>query len=128
MNIATIFSIILLASASVLCAALIVYLGRITKSIKDIEVELKDLTSEIKPLIASSTNLSEKLNRMSEEAGSQLNVTRNIVTKVNDRVDTILELEERIRGGFEGSVMDVIKNLSAIANGVSAFWSAYRKK
>ena len=39
-----------------------------------------------------------------------------------------IELEEKIRGGFEGSALELIRNLSAIANGVSAFWNAYRKK
>jgi hypothetical protein len=50
------------------------------------------------------------------------------VTNVKDRVDQILLLEEKIRGGFEVSALDLIKNLSAISNGVSAFWNAYKKK
>jgi uncharacterized protein YoxC len=128
MNLVSIFSVFLLASASILCIALVVYLNRITRSIKEIESEIKDLTSEIKPLIASSTNLSEKLNRISAEASNQLNVTKGIVNKFDDRVDTILELEEKVREGFSGPVLDLIKSLSAISNGVSAFWNAYKKK
>jgi uncharacterized protein YoxC len=119
---------ILLASASVLCIALVVFLSRISRTVKDIETEMKDLTLEMKPLIASATNLSEKLNQLSESADDQLMVTRNIVTKVNNRVDTILDLEEKIRRGFEGPVLDFIKGFSAIANGISAFWNAYRRK
>ncbi len=128
MSLISIFSIILLASASVLCIALVIYLNRITTSIKDIKSEIQELTSEIKPLIASSTNLSEKLNRMSQEASNQLNVTKGIVNKFDERVDTILELEEKVREGFAGPVLDLIKSLSAITNGVSAFWNAYKKK
>ena len=128
MSLISIFSIILLASASVLCIALVIYLNRITTSIKDIKSEIQDLTSKIKPLIASSTNLSEKLNRMSQEASNQLNVTKGIVNKFDERVDTILELEEKVREGFSGPVLDLIKSLSAITNGVSAFWNAYKKK
>ena len=128
MNLVPVFTIILLASASALCIALIVYLNRISRSIKFIEAELRDLSSEIKPMLTSTTELGNSLNRISEEVGRQLNVTKNIVTKVDDRVDTILELEEKIRGGFEGSVLDLLKNLSAISNGVSAFWNAYKRK
>ena len=128
MNFVSIFSIILLACASVLCIALVIYINRITKSIKDIESEVQDLSSEIKPLIASTTNLSEKLNQISGEAGEQLNITKGIVNKFNDRVDTILDLEEKVRDGFAGPVLDLIKNLSAISNGVNAFWNAYKKK
>jgi len=128
MDLVSIFSIILLASASVLCIALVIYLNKITSSIKDIKSEIQDLTSEIKPLIASSTNLSEKLNHISAEASNQLNITKGIVNKFDERVDTILELEEKVREGFSGPVLDLIKSFSAIANGVSAFWNAYKKK
>ncbi len=128
MNLVPVFTIILLASAAALCISLIVYLNRISRSIKFIEAEVRDLSSDIKPLLSSATELSNNLNRLSDEAGRQLNVTRNIVDKVEDRVDTILELEEKIRGGFEGSVLELLKSLSAIANGVSAFWNAYRRK
>jgi uncharacterized protein YoxC len=115
-------------SASVLCIALVVFLSRISKTVKEIEIEIKDLTLELKPLIASATNLSEKLNQLSESADDQLLVTRNIVSKVNNRVDTILDLEEKIRRGFEGPVLDFIRGFSGIANGISAFWNAYRRK
>ena len=128
MDFVSIFSVILLVCASVLCIALVIYLNRITRSIKDIQSEIQNFTSEIKPLIASSTNLSEKLNHLSNEAGNQLNVTKGIVNKFDERVDTILELEEKVREGFAGPVLDLIKSLSAITNGVSAFWNAYKKK
>jgi uncharacterized protein YoxC len=111
-----------------LCIALVIFLSRISKTVREIEIEIKDLTLEMKPLIASATNLSEKLNQLSESADNQLLITRNIVSKVNNRVDTILDLEERIRRGFEGPVLDFIKGFSAIANGISAFWNAYRRK
>jgi uncharacterized protein YoxC len=128
MNLIFVLYVILLVCASVLCIALVVFLGRISKTVREIEIEIKDLTLEMKPLIASATNLSEKLNQLSESADNQLLVTRNIVSKVNNRVDTILDLEERIRRGFEGPVLDFIKGFSAIANGISAFWNAYRRK
>jgi uncharacterized protein YoxC len=124
----TVLYVILLASASVLCIALVVFLSRISRTVKEIEIEIKDLTLEMKPLIASATNLSEKLNQLSDSADDQLLITRNIVSKVNNRVDTILDLEENIRRGFEGPIMDFIKGFSAIANGISVFWKAYKRK
>lgn len=128
MNLISVLYVILLVSASVLCIALIVFLSRISQTVKEIEIEIKDLTLEMKPLIASATNLSEKLNQLSDSADDQLSVTRNMISKVNGRVDTILDLEEKIRRGFEGPVLDFIKGFSAIANGISAFWNAYRRK
>jgi uncharacterized protein YoxC len=128
MNLISVLYVVLLLSASVLCVALVVFLSRISKTVKEIEMEIKDLTLEMKPLIASATNLSEKLNQLSDFADDQLTVTRGIVSKVNNRVDTILDLEEKVRRGFEGPVLDFIKGFSAIANGISAFWNAYRKR
>ena len=124
----TVLYVILLASASVLCITLMVFLSRISRTVKEIEIEIKDLTLEMKPLIASATNLSEKLNQLSDSADDQLLVTRNIVSKVNNGVDTILDLEENIRRGFEGPIMDFIKGFSAIANGIRVFWKAYKRK
>ncbi len=128
MEIVSVFNVLLLLSASALCIALIIYLNRVTKSVKGIEDSLKDISSQIKPLISSTTVLSEKLNYISEEIKEQVYIGKNIVTEVKDRVDTILDLEEKIRGGFESSIFDLIKNISAISNGVNAFWSAFKKK
>ena len=128
MNVISVFSVILLACASVLCIALIVFLGRITRSIKAIQYEINDISTGMKPLIASATNLTEKLNRITDSADDQIEVVKKIVGKVNDRVDTILSLEEKIRSGFEGPALDILKTLSGVANGVSAFWNVLRRK
>jgi uncharacterized protein YoxC len=111
-----------------LCIALVVFISRIFQTVKEIEIEIKDLTFEMKPLIASAMNLSEKLNQLSDFADDQLLVTNNIITKVNDGVDIILDFEEKLRKGFEGPVLDFVKGLSAISNGISAFWKVYRRR
>ena len=127
MNLVSIFYILLLLSASALCVALIVYLGRITKSIKEIQRDVNNLTSEVEPLLEASITLSEKLNDISDEAKDQLDTSKEIITSVKERVNTILDWEKRIRGGIEVSATDIIKSLSAVTNGLSAFWSAYKK-
>jgi|YelNatPaOPRAMG01_1025707.scaffolds.fasta_scaffold01092_6 uncharacterized protein YoxC len=128
MDVVSIFLVLLLISASVLCIGTVVYLNRITKSVKEIESDVKQLTSEVKPLAESFTVLSDNLNGITGSVRDQVDMTKEIVTNVKDRVDQILLLEEKIRGGFEVSALDLIKNLSAISNGVSAFWNAYKKK
>ena len=61
MNVFTVLNVILLISASLLCLALIYYLYKITKSFEEIKNNVKELASDMKPLIASTTELSEKL-------------------------------------------------------------------
>lgn len=127
MNYVFVFQIILLLAASALCIFLIFYISIVTKSIKSIESDINKLTSEIKPLIESTTILSNNLNSISEAAKEQVGVAKSIVTEVKERVDLILGFEEKIREGVEGPVIGLIKNLSALVNGVEAFWKTLKK-
>lgn len=122
-----IFQIILLLAASALCVFLIIYFNRITKSITQIESNIKNFTTELKPLIESTTALSDHINEITEGARDQLDITKNIVTDVKDRVDVILNYEEKIREGIEGPVFGLIKNLSAISKGIETFWKTFKK-
>ena len=128
MQIITYFYILLLVSASGLCIALIFAMNRITSSVKEIEIDLKDLTSQIKPLIASTTNLSEKLNYLSEEAKEPISVVKDIIEDVRDRVEVILAFEEKVRMGVEGPVFKFLNSVAGINNGINAFWNTYKRR
>ncbi len=127
MNVVTVLNVILLISASSLCIALIYYLYKITKSFEEIKNDVRELTSEMKPLIASTTELSERLSNITSEARGQMQMTRDMVMNVRHRVNMILGFEERIRRGIEEPVLGLVKNFSAVVNGVNAFWNSYKK-
>ncbi len=124
----TIFYIILLSAASALCIALIFYLHTITKSIKEMQDDIKGLSNEIKPAIRSTKELSEKLKNIADKATDQLDVSKEIFYNVRDSVDKIINTEEKIRKGIEQPAMQLVKNFSAVANGVNTFWNAYTKR
>jgi uncharacterized protein YoxC len=128
MELVNIFYIILLASSSGLCIALIIYFYRITISVKKIEIDIRDLTNQIKPLIASTTNLSEKLNFISDEAKQPIVLVREVVEDIKDRIDVILAFEEKLRKGVEGPLSKLLNSLSGISNGVNAFWDTYKRR
>ena len=128
MQIVNYIYILLLVSASGLCIALIVTMRRITRSVKEIEIDIKDLSSQIKPLIASTTNLSEKLNYLSEEAKQPVMIAKDIMNDVKDRVEVILAFEEKIRTGVEGPVLKFLSSILGINNGISAFWNTYKRR
>ena len=128
MEIANIFYVLLLASASGLCIALIFFLYKITKSVKNIETDISDLTRQIKPLIASTINLSEKLKFISDEAKQPIVIVRDIIEDIKDRINAILEFEENIRKGIEGPLSKLLNSLSGISNGINAFWDTYKKR
>ena len=128
MELINIFYIILLASSSGLCIALIIYLYRITRSVNKIELDIKDLTRQIKPLIASTINLSEKLNFISDEAKQPIIIVKEVVEDIKDRIDVILEFEEKLRKGVEGPLSKLLNTLSGISNGLKAFWNSYGRR
>ena len=133
MEIINILYIVLLICASVLCIALIVYLNRITKSVNRLEDEIKDVANKSKPLILSVNNLTEKINsiaddakKISDDATDQFDVVKSIISDVKDHADKILNLEEKVRRGIENPVSDIVKNLSALVNGINTFWKTYK--
>lgn len=128
MDTTSVFLILLLISASALCIALIVYIARITKSINKIEKRISDLAGDLNPLINSARDLSDKLSTLTDEINSQIYVSKEVVNNVKDSVDKIISFEENIRRGLEEPVMGLLKNLSAIFNGVNSFWSTYKNQ
>jgi uncharacterized protein YoxC len=128
MELVNIFYIILFASSSGLCIALIIYLYRITRSVNKIELDIKDLTNQIKPLIASTINLSEKLNFLSEEVKQPIIVVKEVIEDIKDRINVILEFEEKLIKGVKGPLTKLLNSLSGISNGINVFWNTYKRR
>jgi uncharacterized protein YoxC len=128
MGLVNIFYIILFGSSSGLCIALIIYLYRITRSVNKIELDIKDLTHQIKPLIASATNLSEKLNFISDEAKQPIIIVKEVVEDIKDRINVILEFEEKLIQGVNGPLTKLLNSISGISNGINAFWDSYKRR
>lgn len=128
MTITEILTGLLLISASALCIALIYYIQKIVKSVQSINDNIKELSSEFKPLIQSTLELSDKLNQITNDTRSQFNVAKSIISDFRERADRILNLESKIRGGFEDAIMPLINNLHAVGKGVETFWRNFRNK
>ncbi|MFC2103499.1 hypothetical protein ACFLSS_03615 [Bacteroidota bacterium] len=128
MNLIDFLLALLLLTASALCIALIYYIWKISNSLKSVQRDVNELSTKIQPLINSATELSNNLNEITDSARGHVNMSRDVVTSIKDRVDTILSFEEKVRGGIEGSIMSVIKEFSAISNGLSTFLNNIRKK
>ena len=128
MNLIDILLALLLLAASALCIALIYYIWKISNSVKAVQKDLNELSSKIQPLINSTTELSNNLNEITDSARGHIDMSRSVVASIKDRVDTILKFEEKVRGGIEGPVSSLIKEITAISNGLTAFLSNIRNK
>ncbi len=128
MNLLDILLILLVTSASALCIALIYYFWKITNAVKAIQKDISELSANLQPLLISTTELSSNLNEISDNAREHVDISKNIVTSIKDRVDTILEFEAKVRGGIEGPVMSLIREITALNNGFNSFLNVFRKK
>jgi len=72
--------------------------------------------------------LSGKLTHITDEAESQLQISKSIVSDIRDRTDKILNMETKIRNSVEDTVMPIVKNINAVGVGVGAFWRKLRNK
>ena len=123
-----ILTVIALISVSALCVALIYYIYQIVKSVHSISAEIQGLSYRLNPLIESTFVLSGKLSHITDEAESQLQISKSIVSDIRDRADKILNMETKIRNQVEDTVMPIVKNINAVGAGVGAFWRKLRNK
>ena len=128
MELQELLTMILLISASILCIALIYFVFRIVKSVHSISLNIEALSIRINPLIESMLTTSEKLNHITSEVESQLQMTKSMLRSIREQVNKILNVETRIRDGIENAVMPIIKNVNAVGIGVASFWKSYKHK
>ncbi|MDY0082267.1 MAG: hypothetical protein RBR74_03720 [Ignavibacteriaceae bacterium] len=128
MDVVQIFTVILIASASALCIALIFYLNKIVKSVQSVDKNIKELTANLKPLIQSSLELSENLSIITSDAKDQLKISRSVINDIRERADKILNLESKVRTGIEDAFMPLVNNLNAIGKGIETFWRSFKSK
>ncbi len=119
---------VLIIAATALCIALIYYIWKITNAVKAMQVDINELSKNIQPLINSTTELSNNINEISENARAHVDISKNVVLSIKERVDTILQFEEKVRRGIEGPVMSFIQEITALNNGLNTFLSYFRKK
>lgn len=128
MNLTEILTIVLLISASVLCIALIYFIYQIVKSVHSISLNIEEFSFKLDPLIRSTLELSEKLNHITYEVESQLQISKSIFSDIRVQADKILNIETKIRSGIEDAVIPLGKNLYAVGKGIDAFWRRFRNK
>jgi uncharacterized protein YoxC len=119
MPVSEIFSIILMGAASILCLALVFFLNKITKSITNIEESVSGLSMQFVPVINNITEMTEKLNVVTEELKQPVSEVIDIVDQIKERIDVIFDFEEKIRTNLGA-------NLSGIFSGVKTFWETYK--
>jgi hypothetical protein len=121
-----ILTVILLISASVLSLALIYFVYKFVKSVRSIGVDIKVLSNKLGPILKSTFIFLEKLTRITDEAESQLQVSKSIVGDIRDHADKILKVETKIRNGISDAAVPLLNNFQAVRKGISTFWKTLK--
>lgn len=124
-SVITIFTVILLISASALCIALIVFLRRVATSINEFNHDTKQLIERIDPLVDSLVEMSASLKELSAEVSEQLDKTGWIVDEVKMRLESIISIEGKIKESVESPIDKLMSNLKAIRSALSVFWKTF---
>ena len=123
-----IFLVVLIIAATALCIALIYYIWKISNTVKAMQADINELSKNLHPLLISTTELSDNIKEITGNAKAHVDISKNVVLSIKDRVDTILQFEEKVRRGIEGPVMSFIQEITALNNGLNTFLSYFRKK
>ena len=127
MTLIDILTVIVLILVSVLIMALIVYLGKITRSIQNMQKDISELSDRLEPLVISLADFTEKLSVVSDQVRNQLNTTKDVIFNVKSHIDKILEFEEKVREGIDGPISGILNQIKAISNGVNTFLNYLKK-
>ena len=120
--------VVLIIAATALCIALIYYIWKISNAINAMQTDMNELSKNLQPLLISTNELSDNLKEITGNAKAHVDISKNVVLSIKDRVDTILHFEEKVRRGIEGPVMSFIQEITALNNGLNTFLSYFRKK
>ena len=118
MPLADLLSLILMGAASILCAALVFFLMKITRSVMILTENITTLKTEIIPVLKNITQVTEKINSAADEIRQPLNDVLNIVYEIREKINFIFSYEENIRTNISSS-------FSGVLNGIRTFWNSY---
>jgi len=65
---------------------------------------------------------------LSDDIRSQLGKVSWVFDEVKSKIEAVVHFQDRIRDKFDYPAQNLVGNLEAIKNGVSAFWHSFRRK
>jgi len=123
MAIINILTIILLVLGSALIVFLFVTLRKLNRSIDVLSADVHQLIDSTIPVVENLKSASERLANVAEDAEKHMADFNHMVVNTKTKINS---LSTRVKdGATQNPVMNLIRNLSAISHGISAFWDKY---
>lgn len=119
---------ILIIIALVLVSAWIIYsfvtLKKLNRSIDVLSADVHRLIDSTIPVLDNLNEASNKIAKIADDAESHMNELNEFVSNTKHKLNSF---STRFKEGTDQNpVINLIKNLSALSKGVSAFWEKYK--
>lgn len=123
MALINILTIVLLVLGSALIVFLFVTLRKLNRSIDVLSADVHQLIDSTIPVLENLKKASEKLANVADDAENHMADFNQFVVNTKTKINS---LSTRVKDeAAQNPVMNLIKNLSAISRGISAFWEKY---
>ncbi|MBV6511767.1 MAG: hypothetical protein FMNOHCHN_01251 [Ignavibacteriaceae bacterium] len=106
--------ILLLLSASALCIALIVYMGRITRKIEEMQADIKKISEQVSPLVDSLQLISRSVAELTDKLNKQVSEVEWIVSEVKDKIESVKTFTSALRTGIDDRVKSLVSTLGFV--------------
>ncbi|MCC6548547.1 MAG: hypothetical protein IT279_00610 [Ignavibacteriaceae bacterium] len=106
--------LLLLLSASALCIAIIVYIGRITRKIEEMQSDIKKISEQVSPLVDSLQLISRSVAELTEKLNKQVSEVEWIVSEVKDKIETVKNFSTVFRTGIEDRMKSLLGALGFV--------------
>lgn len=119
---------ILIIIALILVSALIVFcfvtLKKLNRSIDVLSADVHRLIDSTIPVLDNLNEASNKIAKVANDAESHMNELNEFISNARYKLNS---LSARFKEGTDQNpVINLIKNLSALSKGISAFWEKYK--
>jgi len=119
---------ILIVIVLVLVCVLIIFsfitLNKLNRSIDVLSADLHRLIDSTIPVLDNLNEASEKIAKVAEDAKNHMNELNEFILNTKNKLNS---LTARIKEGTDQNpVLNLVRNLSALSKGISAFWEKYK--
>lgn len=119
---------ILILAGIAVCIFIIINLNKITKNIQNISIELEQIANRVDPLLESFQQISNSVISVSSKLNEQIEKSKFIIDEIKSRVESLIQLEKKIKENVDTPIENLQSNLNAVKKGVSAFIQFYKNK
>jgi uncharacterized protein YoxC len=118
---------LLYISVSALCLSMIYFIYRITKSVEAVQRDIQKISGQINPLLDSLNTLSRSVKSLSDDIRDQLQKINWIVDEVKSKVETVVQIEEKVRDVMSNPVHNIMGTIQGLKQGFTTAFNFFKK-